>query len=38
MAGALVSKAAHVHLAPRKLRLFVVAFSVTSGAVLLCRA
>ena len=38
MAGATASKLAHVHLNPRGLRLFVVAFSITSGAVLLWRA
>jgi uncharacterized protein len=38
MAGAVVSKVAHVHLNPRGLRCFVVAFSITSGAVLLWRA
>lgn len=37
MAGAWVSKRAHVHLNPRGLRYFVVAFSITSGAVLLLR-
>lgn len=36
--GAWASKLAHVHLPPRGLRLFVVAFSVTSGTVLLVRA
>lgn len=35
--GALASKLAHVHLDARRLRLFVVAFSVSSGAVLLLR-
>lgn len=35
--GALASRLAHVHLDARRLRLFVVVFSVTSGAVLLLR-
>lgn len=38
VAGAVISKVAHVHLSPRSLRIFVVAFSVTSGGVLLLRA
>jgi len=36
--GAVASKRTHVHLHPRALRLFVVAFSITSGSVLLLRA
>lgn len=38
IAGALTSKLAHVHLNPQWLRIFVVAFSITSGAALLLRA
>jgi hypothetical protein len=38
VAGAVISKVTHVHLSPRSFRIFVVAFSVTSGAVLLLRA
>jgi uncharacterized membrane protein YfcA len=38
IAGAMVSKVAHVHMNPRGLRFFVVAFSMASGAVLLLRA
>lgn len=38
IAGAMLSKFAHVHMNPRGLRFFVVAFSVTSGTVLLLRA
>lgn len=38
MTGALIGKFAHVHLHPGGLRLFVVAFSITSGAVLLFSA
>ncbi len=38
LAGAVISKVTHVHLSPRSLRVFVVAFSVTSGVVLLLRA
>lgn len=38
IAGATVSKVAHVHLNPRGLRFFVVAFSITSGTALLLRA